>query len=486
MKQSAKPSWSLVRRLLLSFTGSFIVLALISNASLYYFLNRGLESERSSILQDRMDAIATLLKSPAHGLEELQRRIQTEWPVRGGEAIYVEIFDHHQKLIAISPHIPDLLQQQLAQITAIAPEHLEGADGKIYLGRSQLYENSVGLDGPLLVKVFIGQEQGREFLARFQGLMLFTLLISILISFLLGFIITVRGMSPLRATALAIGKIDSKNLHERLDLKNLPVELQTLTQAFNQTLDRLEDSFKKLDRFSSDIAHELRTPVASMMGEIELALTRPRAEEEYKEILLSLFEECSRIHAITSSLLFLARSENKNDMLQAELISVSSEIMALVDFFEPQASEKGIHLGLDPGTLEMLKKENIFVQAQVTLFQRMIANLLANAIQYTPQNGHVVIGFHSQADAVEIWIKDDGPGISTEDLPRIFDRFYRVDPSRNPHSGGLGLGLAIVKNIVELYHGQIQVQSQLGQGTQFVITWPIGNEISPDSSKPKV
>src|SRR6185312_13022042 len=102
------------------------------------------------------------------------------------------------------------------------------------------------------------------------------------------------------------------------------------------------------------------------------------------------------------------------------------------------------------------------------------------------QNGHVVIGFHSQADAVEIWIKDDGPGISTEDLPRIFDRFYRVDPSRNPHSGGLGLGLAIVKNIVELYHGQIQVQSQLGQGTQFVITWPIGNEISPDSSKPKV
>lgn len=479
-----KRSWSLVVRLLISFVGSFVFVALVSNIALYYFLHRGLETSRASILRDRMDAIETLLKSPAHGLEEVRRRIETEWPLRGGETVYVQVLDGEHHLISISPQIPTALKNQMSAQVSSEGQELEDDNGRSYLVRTRTFENSVGLQGPIVVQVAIGQEQGLEFLQRFKELMLLTLVLSIAFSFLLGALIVIRGMKPLREAALAIGKIDSRNLHQRLQLKNPPKELVALIEAFNQSLDRLEDSFLKLDRFSSDIAHELRTPMTNMMGEIEIALNRPRSDAEYKEVLLSLLEECSRIHGISSSLLFLARAENKTKMSSQEWISISEEIPSLLDFFELQAEEKKIELKLDADSETLLRSENFRVRGQVTLFQRAIANLISNAIQYTQEGGHILVTVAKTSDHVEISISDDGVGISTEDLGKIFDRFYRVDPSRNPHSGGFGLGLAIVKSIVELHQGLLKVQSEINKGTRFTISWPLPQpEASPEPSR---
>jgi two-component system heavy metal sensor histidine kinase CusS len=474
-----KHSWSLVVRLLFSFVGSFIVVALVSNVALYYFLHRGLEASRASILQDRLDAVEALLKSPAHGLEEVQRRVKSEWPLRGGEKVYVQIYDRDHHPVAISPQIPVTLQKRMQSLSSGLQEIDE--DSGVSLGRAEVFDNSVGLKGPITVQVAIGQEQGREFLNRFRDLMIVTLILSIAVSFLLGTLIAIQGMKPLREAAVAIGKIDSRNLHERLHLRNPPKELTPLSEAFNQTLDRLEDSFVRLDRFSSDIAHELRTPMTNMMGEIEIALNRPRAEAEYKEILLSLLEECTRLHGIASSLLFLARSENKNKLGSAEWISVSGEISSIVDFFKLEAEEKNIELKIDAATESLIRGENIQIRGQVTLFQRAIANLLSNAIHATAEKGHIVVAVEKTPMSVDISVTDDGVGISQGDLAKIFDRFYRVDPSRNPHSGGFGLGLAIVKSIVDLHQGEVQVASELGRGTRFTLRWPTAPlESSPE------
>ena len=243
-----------------------------------------------------------------------------------------------------------------------------------------------------------------------------------------------------------------------------PRELAGLASEFDAMLQRLEDSFQRLSQFSADIAHELRTPINNLMGEAEVALTRERNSKEYASVIASSLEEYHRLAELIDSLLFLARAENADLSLQKSWFRVADELAQPLSYHELQATESEV-------TLSFSGDAPLF--ADSTLFRRAISNVVSNALKHTPPGGNVTVEVAAVHDAVKISIKDDGVGISPEHLPRLFDRFYRVDASRAAATAGTGLGLAIVKSIVDLHGGSVTIESELGNGTLVTLVFPV-------------
>jgi two-component system heavy metal sensor histidine kinase CusS len=229
-------------------------------------------------------------------------------------------------------------------------------------------------------------------------------------------------------------------------------------------LGRLEDSFNRLSRFSADLAHELRTPIHNLMGEAEVALSRTRSSEDYREVLESSLEEGQRLSRMIDSLLFLARAENAETRLEFSLVNVRNEMQAVVDYYDAVIAEN---------QLEVHCEGQARLMADSILLRRALTNLLSNAVRHTPASGRITLSARETANgAAEISVTDSGPGIPAAHLPRVFDRFYRIDPARAHSEKGTGLGLAIVKSIMELHGGTVTVESGPGRGTTACLHFP--------------
>ena len=233
-------------------------------------------------------------------------------------------------------------------------------------------------------------------------------------------------------------------------------------------LKRLHGSYSRVASFTSDIAHELRTPLNNLMGEIDVALSKPREAGEYEQLLMSNREEVERLRAIVTSLLKLSQT-GTIEADQLESMSLSAELHKIYEYFSTLADEAHINLTIESAP-------DIHVSAQRTLFQQALGNLVSNAIKFTPAHGQITIRFEKSLEEPEfakIQVEDNGAGIPENDLQAIFNRFYKVDQARTSRAGGTGLGLAIVKNIVERHRGKVDVASKLGKGSCFTVYWPI-------------
>jgi two-component system heavy metal sensor histidine kinase CusS len=228
-------------------------------------------------------------------------------------------------------------------------------------------------------------------------------------------------------------------------------------------LDRLEESFARLGRFSADIAHELRTPVHALRGEVEVALGRARSPEEYREVLGSCLEECVRLSGLIERLLFLARAEDPTTQINRERVDVGRELAAVQEFYEPAAADAGVRLSLDV-------PKPVAANLDRALWQRAVGNLVENALAFTPSGGSVSLSATPEGDGVRVTVADTGCGVPAADLPRLFDRFYRADPARS--SRGVGLGLSIVRTVAGLHGGTVEVASVVGQGTRVTLHFP--------------
>jgi len=243
-------------------------------------------------------------------------------------------------------------------------------------------------------------------------------------------------------------------------------EIGELAETFNEMISRLERSFKQIKQFSSDVSHELKTPLTAIRGEIEVTLRKEREIEGYKNTLRSLLEETGKLERIVENLLFLSRMDSQGIRFSFRRFALDESLLEVFEKIEKIAERKNLHL--------ILKKiQQVNVEGESNQIERAIANLIGNAIKYTPESGRIEMSLEKERDFAKFTIKDTGMGIPEDELPYIFDRFYRVDKARSRETGGSGLGLAIVKWIVEAHKGNIEVKSKVGEGTVFVVFLPL-------------
>ncbi|MDO9625542.1 MAG: heavy metal sensor histidine kinase [Pseudomonas sp.] len=285
-----------------------------------------------------------------------------------------------------------------------------------------------------------------------------------LLAFLLGWLVSQRGLRPVRQLALRAATIDTQHMHVRLNEFREVAELSRLSQALNQMLARLEHGFTQLSRFSEDLAHEMRTPLSNLMGLTQHALGRSRSLEEYQNLLVSNQEEYERLARMIDSMLFLARTEQPNALIRRETIELHAMVEQLCEYFEGMGQERGLALiNMTSGKLD----------ADPDLLRRALANLLANALRYATPDTQVTIHSVSKADGFEISVHNQGEAIAAENLPHLFERFYRCDPSRNQPDDSGGLGLAIVRSIMLAHGGKVSVSSdQMGTRFSLLFTSP--------------
>jgi two-component system heavy metal sensor histidine kinase CusS len=277
----------------------------------------------------------------------------------------------------------------------------------------------------------------------------------------LGYAVVRYSMRQFRSVIAKADEINTNRLNTRLSVQDAPVELRQMGGAFNAMLDRLEDGVQRLSGFAADLAHDMRTPVNTLMVETQVALSRPRTVEEYQALLASNSEEYERLARMIENTLFLARVDNAQLALQRESLDLQVELQRIHDYFEILADDVGVRLTVDAAPLR--------ADIDPVLLQRAINNLMSNAIRYTPPGGSVRLSAREVAEGVELAVCNTGPGIAPEHLPHIFDRYYRADEARSDQAHSAGLGLSIVRAIVDLHGGKISVDSQPGASTTFCL-----------------
>ncbi|WP_035851529.1 heavy metal sensor histidine kinase [Deefgea rivuli] len=308
-------------------------------------------------------------------------------------------------------------------------------------------------------KLLLEREQ---MLAAYTLKMMTAVFIGTVLAFALGWLVSFRGLRPVRQLAAQATHIDVQNLHLRLTHFGPHHELKALTEALNQMLNRLENGFLQLSRFSEDLAHEMRTPLNNLMGQTSLALQQNRSQDEYQNLLFSNQEEYERLARMIDNMLFLARAEQANASIKPERIELHDLVAQLCDYFEGMAEERQITL---------VNQANHQMWAEPDLLRRALANLIANALRYGDEAKPIIISSQQVDNNIELSVSNQGLMIDPSKIEFIFDRFYRCDPSRHQAGDSGGLGLAIVRSIMQLHRGRMQVSSDLQQ-TCFTLIFP--------------
>ncbi len=411
----------------------------------------------------------------------------------------VAVLDENHRILRASDdfNIPvSALPQQALPVEAL-PNRVDGAaarelhvrfgdssrqwtapDGRWYqvlLGRLSLPGTGPGAQ-PKTVLIALSYDRSlpRELLARYRSGLLETLIASVLGAAALGVWAARLVLKRARRIAATAGRISASALNERLSLEDTPEEFMESTLAFNHMLDRLEDSFKRLTEFSSDLAHDLRTPINNLLGEAQVALSRPRDAAEYRAVLESAVEEYERLSRMIENMLFLARAENAQARVAPQWIDLRGALEKILSYYEVLAEERNIRL-----TVEVRSESGARARAWADelMLNRAVGNLLSNALRHGPRDCTVTVRALERADgSTEVEVANPGAGIAREHLPRIFDRFYRPCSSREGSAAGSGLGLAIVKSIAELHGGRVRVRSEPGRETAFTLSLPAAGQ----------
>jgi two-component system heavy metal sensor histidine kinase CusS len=336
-------------------------------------------------------------------------------------------------------------------------------NGQAFRGIAAAAVTGMASQPPARVVIAINIGHHHKFMAAFRKSLWLAIGAGILLTALLGWIAARRGLAPVREMAKVAQGISASRLGDRLLPESVPTELTDLATAFNEMLARLEDSFRRLSDFSSDLAHELRTPISNLMTQTEVAISRARSADEYREVLYSNLEEHERLARMIADMLFLAKADNGLIVPNSGIVDLAMEVRNLFGFYEAFAEEQGVSLNL--------AGEGI-IRGDRLMIRRALSNLLSNAIRHTPSGEAVKVHIEqAKSGVIRLTIENPGEAIEPEHLPRLFDRFYRIDPSRQKSGDGAGLGLAITKSIVEAHKGTIQAFSSNGL-TCFGMTFP--------------
>ncbi|WP_426232718.1 heavy metal sensor histidine kinase [Pseudomonas sp. TWP3-2] len=452
-------SRSIAWRLALAFAA---VCALVLSA-IGLFLYRSLASEIAwrddMALLGRLEQVRALL-ADSDSLDALQARPRLYQNMLGNlDSLLLVRRADGSSVIAINPR-----QRDLPQLNAIARDQSpqrrdvltweapDGAELALLSGEAQ------GPNGESLT-VIAGKvlSEREQMLGSYRMRLYLAVGLGAVLAFALGLLLLRRGLRPLGKLSEAVRGIDLRSLDRRLPADDTPAELLEPVQALNGMLARLDDSFQRLSQFSADLAHEIRTPLHTLLASNGQALNHPRSSAEYQEVLASNMEEFERLKRMAENLMFLARAEQAERALDLRTLDLNEIGEELCDYFEALADDRGIRL-------ENNLSGELFADQQ--LLQRALGNLLANAVRHADIDSVISLRRRDEPGMCWLQVHNHGPAIPNEHLSKLFDRFYRVDPARAEPGDSGGLGLAIVHSIMQLHGGQVRVSSD-ARGTVF-------------------
>src|SRR5881227_3809910 len=437
-------------------------LLLASGLGIFYLIVvRHAFAEDNAVLADKMSAVSKDLRDtgPEVFAEELADvRAEEHTPY------WIRIVDSNSRAIAETPGMERLIPTEIFPTAREQNEALRNRiDYRSAAKQFSLVAFNERFNGRTYTLQVAQDRSSDEQVERNFALLFITVLAGgVVASALIAIIVTRRGLQPLRQLTQSFGRIGPDHLKEHIGSGEWPRELQPLTIAFDQMLKRLDDSFTRLSQFSADLAHELRTPIANMLGEAQVALTRDRTATEYRETIESTVAECERLSRIVDNLLFVARVDAAREPVERKRFDARAAIEKIGAFYQMVADDHNV-------TINCSGDGQIY--ADPDLFERALGNLLDNALRFTAEHGSIHIALSKHNADFEVAVSDNGHGIAAEHLPRVFDRFYRAESSRG--SDGTGLGLALVKSIVDLHAGSATIQSQIGYGTTVKLIFPL-------------
>jgi two-component system heavy metal sensor histidine kinase CusS len=451
---------SIAWQLILLFTVATSLLLACGLGVFYAIVVRHAFAEDNAVLADKVAALRADLheSGPNVFAEELKGRQADE-----DTAYWIRMLDSQGRAYAETPGMERSLPAEIFPPPQESASIVGGL--KDYRRGSKLF-SLVALNeqsGSQRYTLQVAQDRSSDERVERNFAVLFIIVLSgsVLASAFIAVIVTKRGLRPLREMTQSLARVGPTHLKEQVTPAEWPRELKPLAIAFDDMLKRLDDSFTRLSQFSADLAHELRTPIANMIGEAQVALTRDRTAAEYRETIESTVGECERLSRIVDNLLFVARADAAREPIARKRFNARAAVEKIAAFYQTIADDHHV-------TISCSGEAQIY--ADPDLFERALGNLLDNALRFTPENGSIQITLSEHDVDVEVVVSDNGCGIAPEHLRRVFDRFYRADSSRG--SDGAGLGLALVKSIVDLHGGSAKIQSEVGRGTTVTLSFP--------------
>lgn len=465
-------SWSrlpLAWQLTCWFSLSAFVLVGVAVILLYALLLEHFRAADRGYLLDKMAVLRSEFAASPDRDTWLRQAALMDPAVRVHTRLLIRLLDRTGKVIIATPDFRSLLPAAPAALAPTVPasappvvQTLWAQDGTRFLTATapvSLDEDALGL-----LQVAYHNSDADRILHRYRESLLAVLAVASSACVVVGWQISRRGLRPVQRLTQATRLIGSHSLHLRLGERDVPRELVELSHAFNQMLDRLEESFRRLARFSAAIAHELRTPINNLQGMAEVALAADRSGTEYREVIASCLEECGRITHLIDTLLFLARADNPQTQLQREPVQVAEVLRILANFYHIPASDAGIRIAC-------ACPQDVVVAADRTLLHRALGNLIENAIAHTAAGGRIVLGAEIADDVVRLGVSDSGCGIPPAQLAHLGDPAWSPREARDM-GHHLGLGLAIVRGTARLHGGDIAIRSTVGVGTTVELILP--------------
>ena len=454
---------TLAFRLTLWYAGIFTLCFLGAFVFLYFLIITDIQSRTDQDLMDEGEEFASLLA--LKGVDELKTAMILEAESEGVNKIFFRLLDFSGEVLASSNAAS---WQKVGKDRRMLSRMENGAapvlETKTLPDRDHGVRMFYSLIGPgVILQVCQSLEDYEKFMGAFRQIFWITMAILLFVSALIGWFMARRALLGVEEVTHTAMEISEGALERRVPVKARGEEIDRLAKTFNKMLDRIQTLVIGMREVTDDIAHDLRSPVARIRGIAEMALTTGDSKNDYETMTGDIIEECDRLLELINTMLDISETEAGASQLEMKRINISKVVKEACDLFQPVAEEKGM-------SLIYKVPEYSFIRGDMRRIQRMVANLLDNAVKYTLNSGSVKASVEKYEGRVIISIEENGIGISEEDLPHIFDRFYRCDSSRS--QPGFGLGLSFALAVARAHGGDIRVTSMKGQGSTFRVILP--------------
>ncbi|MGH7793283.1 MAG: sensor histidine kinase [Candidatus Binatia bacterium] len=460
---------TLAFRLTVWYAAIFTVSSLLAFFFFYLQIASILRERTDEELLDDLEELSALLGEK--GIDEVKQTMILEAKEDGEKDIFYRLLSPDGKELGSSEMFSwGHLSVSQPALQRIAKDARPVFETLTIEGRRHNARTVYALIGPAtILQIGLSLEDNDEFLAEFQQIFGVTIAVVMIFAGLLGWFMAKRALRDVEEVTRTARAISASDLEKRVPVKGRAEEIDRLATTFNDMLDRIQKLITETKEMTENIAHDLRSPITRIRGMAEMALTAGEAIDEYEAAAASTVEDCDRLLEMINTMLYISQTEATAGKIATEEVDMTRVVRDACELFQPVAEDKGVHLVVEIGA-------DLRVSGVLQWLQRMLANLIDNALNYTPSPGTVTVSVSGDEKLGIIAVKDTGIGISQDELPHIFRRFYRCERSRS--RPGTGLGLTLVEAIVHAHRGQIAVTSTPNLGTTFTVTLPSASFVS--------